>query len=188
MCQENKQRLFEARLEALTFNTIECFNELGQVQPMLEENANIDEVCSAILEKYRNVETEGKKIPNRTMVKLKSQLIEDFFKFYARKIKSCPRCNSAVPILKFETMNGQTKIYQDKTQVEEKDLEAESDSSDDELELDGENEKTKKVARKTKTTGAISVRVPNDFFKRHLTNVFKRNKRLVKLGWPRSKN
>ena len=101
------------------------------------------------------------------------------FQFYARKIKSCPRCNSAVPILKFETMNGQTKIYQDKTQVDEKDLEAESDGSDDEeLQLvDG-----KKVAKKIKTTEAISVRVPNDFFKRHLTNVFKRNKRLVKLG------
>ena len=80
LCQENKQRLFEARLEALTFNTIECFNELAQVQPMLEENANIDEVCSAILEKYRNAEADGKKVPNRTMVQLKSQLIDEFFK------------------------------------------------------------------------------------------------------------
>ena len=78
-------------------------------------------------------------------------------------------------------MNGQTKIYQDKTQVDEKDLEAESDGSDDEeLEL----VEGKKVAKKIKTTEAISVRVPNDFFKRHLTNVFKRNKRLVKLGCP----
>ena len=80
LCQENKQRLFEARLEALTFNTIECFNELAQVQPMLEENSNIDEVCSAILEKYRNAETEGKRVPNRTMVQIKSQLIDEFFK------------------------------------------------------------------------------------------------------------
>ena len=34
LCPEAKQRLLEARLEALSFGSIECFNELGQVQPV----------------------------------------------------------------------------------------------------------------------------------------------------------
>ena len=72
----------EARLEALSFGSVECFNELGQVQPLLQENdeqGSLDEVCEKILERYRNVDNE-KKVPNRTLVDMKSQLVENFFK------------------------------------------------------------------------------------------------------------
>ena len=82
MCPESKQRLLEARLEALSFGSVECFNELGQVQPLLQENdeqGSLDEVCEKILERYRNVDNE-KKVPNRTLVDMKSQLVENFFK------------------------------------------------------------------------------------------------------------
>ena len=82
LCPESKQRLLEARLEALSFSSVECFNELGQVQPLLQENdeqGSLDEVCEKILERYRNVDNE-KKVPNRTLVDMKSQLVENFFK------------------------------------------------------------------------------------------------------------
>ena len=36
-------------------------------------------------------------------------------------------------------------------------------------------------SKKVKITEAVSVRVPNDFFKAHIKNVFKRNKKLVNL-------
>ena len=69
-------------MEALSFGSVECFNELGQVQPLLQENdeqGGLDEVCETILVKYRDIDNE-KKVPNRTLVDMKSQLVESFFK------------------------------------------------------------------------------------------------------------
>ena len=142
-----------------------------------DEQGGLDQVCETILGQFKE---NGKKehTPTRTLVDLKQRLVEDFFKFFARKIKSCPRCNSSVPILKFETMNGQTKIYQEKTESSV-DLRVDSDGEDDDEEE--EMEQGKKKTKKVKTTEALSVRVPNDFFKRHITNVFKGNKRVMQL-------
>ena len=80
-------------------------------------------------------------------------------------------------MLKFETMNGQTKIYQDKIDHGEEDLAQSSSGSDDEEEDD--IAKTKKTLGHQPTT--VSIRVPNEKIKNHVTAVFKRNKKLMKL-------
>ena len=81
-------------------------------------------------------------------------------------------------------MNGQTKIYQEKTETDEKDLRADSEGSSSEEEMEPEEKESpvKSVkSKKVKITEAVSVRVPNDFFKAHIKNVFKRNQKLVNL-------
>ena len=118
LCPVLNEELFRAQLEALTFSTLDCFEEVNQKHEVLLDTHGKDvefdiyiEEMDKVFAKYRSEKRQ--KLLNRSMVSKKQNLVNNFFTKVAKKVKKCPRCETAIPDLKFETM-GQTRIYVDR--------------------------------------------------------------------------